>query len=120
VFPRNPEQEAIRMRNFLAFLAAAIIVVGGVGWYLDWFKLSTKPNGDGHRKVELDVDTPKVSHDVTNAVEKSRDYIEKEKSAAPKPEEKGVEIKADSNGVELKGKHVDVNLPPLPSLPPNH
>ncbi len=101
------------MRNFLAFLAAAVIVMGGVGWYLDWFKVTTKPDGDGHQKVLLDVNTHKVTNDVSNAVEKGKEAIEKDKSAAPKPEEKGVEVKASSSGVELKGKNIDVNLPPL-------
>src|SRR5665213_1064890 len=26
------------MKNLLAFLAAAVIMFGGVGWYLDWFQ----------------------------------------------------------------------------------
>ena len=105
------------MRNFLAFLAAAVIGLGGVGWYLDWFKLSTKSDGDGHQKVMLDVDTHKVGSDVKSAVQKGEAIVEKDKSTAPKTDDKGVGVKADSNGVEVTGKNIDVKLPPLPPLP---
>jgi hypothetical protein len=61
----------------------------------------------------LDVNTHKVTNDVSTAVEKGKEAIEKDKSAAPKPEEKGLQIKANSSGVELQGNHLDVKLPPL-------
>jgi hypothetical protein len=102
------------MRNFLAFLAAAIIVMGGVGWYLDWFKVSSKPSGDGHQKVEFDVNTNKAGSDVSTALQKGEQIIEKDKSAAPKSDDKGADVKADPNkGVEVKSKNIDISLPPL-------
>jgi hypothetical protein len=51
----------------LAFLAAAALTFVGVGWYLDWFKLSSVPADSGHRRLNIDVDTDKISHDLHDA-----------------------------------------------------
>jgi hypothetical protein len=96
------------MRNFLAFLAAAVIALGVAGWYLDWFKLSSNPNGDGHQNIMLDVDTHKVGQDVTTAVKKGEQALEKDKT----PDTKGsVEVQVDGNGVEIKRPQMSVTLP---------
>jgi hypothetical protein len=95
------------MRNSLAFLAAAAIVLAGAGWYLDWFQLSSNPNGDGHRQVTIDVNTNKVGTDVTTAVKKADQMIEKDKATDPKADIKGgIEVQ----GIEVKPK-IDVTLP---------
>jgi hypothetical protein len=102
------------MRNFLAFLAAAVIVLAGAGWYLDWFKFSTKPEGDGHQKVLLDVDTSKMGSDVSKGETAVKQMIDKDKSSEPKPDGKGVEVKADNKGVEITTPKIDVALPVKP------
>src|SRR5438874_1459858 len=38
------------MRNTLAFLAAAVIAVAAVGYYLDWFSVRGTPSPNGHKK----------------------------------------------------------------------
>ncbi len=43
------------MRNILAFLAAGVIILGGLGWYLGWFRFQSAPTADGHREVKIDV-----------------------------------------------------------------
>jgi hypothetical protein len=105
------------MRNFLAFLAAAVIVLAGAGWYLDWFKVSSQPNGEGHRNITVDVDTQKVGSDVSTAVKKGEQILDKDKSTEAKSDAKGgVEVQVDNNGVELKTPKISVTLP----QPPGH
>lgn len=70
------------MRNMLAFLAAAVLTVIGVGWYFDWYRLNTVPGDSGHRSVTIDINTKKISHDlgeVEHKVEKK--LAEKNQSA---------------------------------------
>jgi hypothetical protein len=103
------------MRNFLAFLAAAVIVLAGAGWYLDWFKFSTAPAGNGHQNVTIDMNTDKLGTDVTSAENKVKQIIEKDKSSEDKADTKGgVEVQADNKGVEVKSKNVELILPMKP------
>jgi hypothetical protein len=58
------------MRNMLAFFAAVVLTVAGVGFYLDWFNIRSTPSPDGHRSITLDVDTEKISEDFHKAEER--------------------------------------------------
>jgi len=40
------------MRNLLALLAAVVLVVAGLGWYLGWFHVRATPTGDRRRRQE--------------------------------------------------------------------
>jgi hypothetical protein len=62
------------MRNLLAFAAAAALTVAGLGWYLDWYKIQSTPSTDGHRNVEVDIDTNKVGEDAHKAGETILDH----------------------------------------------
>jgi hypothetical protein len=35
------------MRNLLAFVAAVVLTVAAVGWYLDWYHVGTAPGRRG-------------------------------------------------------------------------
>jgi hypothetical protein len=48
------------MKNLLAFLAAAVIMFGGVGWYLDWFQIFNGPAAAGHHVFSVDLDAAKM------------------------------------------------------------
>jgi hypothetical protein len=78
------------MRNTLAFLAAAVIAVGAVGYYLDWFSLRGTPSGNGHKKYVLDVNTEKIGEDVRKASEDVKHKVE-EKAEKSKKEHKSSE-----------------------------
>src|SRR2546428_109272 len=60
----RPLPEVKPMKNLLAFLAALILTVAGVGWYLGWFQVSTTPLAAGHKRVNIDIDTTKVANDL--------------------------------------------------------
>src|SRR5206468_721027 len=48
------------MRNMLAFLAAVVLTVGGLGWYLDWYKVRSHPAEEGHHNLSIDINTTKI------------------------------------------------------------
>jgi hypothetical protein len=52
------------MRNLLAFIAALVLTVVGVGLYLDWFKVRTATPNTGRRTVNIDVNTDKIGDDL--------------------------------------------------------
>ncbi len=58
------------MRNALAFLAAAVLVIAAVGWYLDWFEVRTMATGGGRQTVKIDIDTNKIGTDLQRGGEK--------------------------------------------------
>jgi hypothetical protein len=70
------------MKNLLAFLAAAVIMFGGVGWYLDWFQIFNGPAASGHHVISVDLDTAKIHDDVQKAEAKAAEAIEKARKDA--------------------------------------
>ncbi len=58
------------MKNFLALAAAIVVVFAALGWYLDWYRLTSRPNGGGGHTVTIDVNTEKIAHDIKKAKEK--------------------------------------------------
>jgi hypothetical protein len=73
------------MRNLLAFVAALVLTLVGLGWYLDWFKFATAPGSDGHRTVTIDVNTNKISHDVHKAEDEVQHKLASQNQAPPPP-----------------------------------
>src|SRR5262245_21896616 len=56
-------QGGLPMRNILALIGALVVGVGGVGWYLGWYKLSFSKGTDGNPEMTTTVDTKKVVQD---------------------------------------------------------
>ena len=73
------------MKNFLAFVGAAIIVFLGLGWYLGWYNVLLKPGDAGHSKLEVDINKQKIGSDVQTGVqkgqEKVQEFLDKNKQA---------------------------------------
>jgi hypothetical protein len=65
------------VRNLLAFLAAALIAFLGLGWYLDWYKVSSAPSTGGHRQVKIDINANKIGEDLDKGSKKVRSALEK-------------------------------------------
>jgi hypothetical protein len=83
------------MRNLLAFVAALVLTVAGVGFYLGWFQVRTDTPHVGRRTVNIDVNTEKISDDLREGGEyllqeggeKLHEILEKNKeNAAPRAE----------------------------------
>jgi hypothetical protein len=79
------------MRNTLAFVAAMAVTVAVVGWYLGWYQVGITPAGAGHQKVNIDINTEKVTRDVMQGeqevLEKGREKL-KERADKSKSETK--------------------------------
>jgi hypothetical protein len=61
------------MRNLLAFTAAVVITVAGLGWYLGWYRIRSAPADSGHRNVNIDFNTDKITGDIERAEKKILD-----------------------------------------------
>lgn len=73
------------MRNLLALLGLAIVVFGGLGYYLDWYKIDRSTSLTGHQQFSIDIDGKKIATDVHHGAErgteKVQDFLEKRKQA---------------------------------------
>jgi hypothetical protein len=65
------------MRNLLAFLAAAVLAVAGVGWYFGWYRIQSIPAQPGHRAVHIDIDSEKIGEDLSKGEQKIHEALEK-------------------------------------------
>ncbi len=65
------------MRNVLAFVAALVLTVVGVGWYLGWYRVSSPPSGEGRHNVNFEFNTIKIEEDLNRGGEKVQKLIER-------------------------------------------
>jgi hypothetical protein len=70
------------VRNLLALIGLLVVGVGGVGWYMGWYKLSLTRTSDGNLQIQTDVDTKKVSTDVTNGFKNLSTAVENQTNKA--------------------------------------
>jgi hypothetical protein len=63
------------MKNFLALIGLIVVLVVGLGWYLGWYQLSTQPGSDGHRTINVDINTKKPLQDGQNLQKKISEAI---------------------------------------------
>jgi hypothetical protein len=78
------------VRNLLALIGLLVVGVGGLGWYMGWYKLSFTRTSDGNIEIKTDVDTKKVTTDgsnllknISSTVENKANQAAKDASAAP-------------------------------------
>ncbi|MCI0739431.1 MAG: hypothetical protein L0Y72_10335 [Gemmataceae bacterium] len=64
------------MRNLLALLGLSLVIFLGLGWYLGWYKIHSSPSADGHRQIQIDLNTPKIKQDLNSGREKLRDWLD--------------------------------------------
>jgi hypothetical protein len=58
------------MKNTLALIGLVVVLAIGLGWYFGWYQFSTSPGEDGHRKINVDVNTKKIIEDEQNLQKK--------------------------------------------------
>jgi hypothetical protein len=63
------------MKNFLALVGALVIGVGGVGWYLGWYKVNVSKGSDGNTEIKTSVDTKKALDDSGEYLKKAGSLI---------------------------------------------
>jgi hypothetical protein len=94
------------VRNLLAFFAAALLTFAGLGWYLDWYTISSKAEGDGHRQVNINLNTSKIGEDIEKGEQKVRKMLEKsgQKDGAAKDEPKANDPNPQNKSVTPENK----------------
>jgi hypothetical protein len=95
------------MRNLLALLAAALLLFVGLGWYLGWYRIGTTPGTEGHRQINIDLNTKKITEDVNKGVSKSketlREFLDKDgKKVEAQPTGLSVSVGGDGAVVDWK------------------
>ncbi|SRR6266404_1639429 len=64
------------MRNLLAFVAAVVLLLAGVGWYRGWYRVQSSPAPRGHHAVNIDIDKDKIGKDLHEGEEELQKVIE--------------------------------------------
>jgi hypothetical protein len=64
------------MRNILALLAAGLLAFAGLGWYLGWYHVQSTPTSDGHREIKVDLDTKKITEDVSKDIKQGSQKLD--------------------------------------------
>ena len=63
------------MKNILALIGLFVVLVGGLGWYLNWFQVKVQKSVDGNYRVETEIDAKKAFTDVGDGTKKVGDLI---------------------------------------------
>ena len=61
------------MKRIVFVLVLLIAVVGGLGFYLGWFTLTTQTTADGKSNVTVTVDKDKIHDDKEKAKDKAKE-----------------------------------------------
>ena len=106
------------MCNILAFLAALVLTVLGVGYYLGWYTVKSTMGASGHRSVNIDVNTTKIDQDVRKGSAKIEQALEKQGGQQPqKPSEPVNLILPNHQENPIFGTHPVHHQEPTPVLP---
>lgn len=71
-------RKKVPMKNFLALIGGAVLIVGGLGYHLGWFHVDKIPaaGSEGQYRLQIDVDSNKIKEDVKKGAEKLKDTID--------------------------------------------
>jgi hypothetical protein len=98
------------MRNLLALIGAAVVLVAGAGWYLGWYSIGTEPGGNGHQKITVDVNTDQIKNNLKKGSEVVGDLLHHNS--------KGVDGQPTSWSIVPAGPVTPTTLPPPPPVRP--
>jgi apolipoprotein N-acyltransferase len=65
------------MRNFLAFVGAAVLTFLAIGYYLGWYNITREATTPGHSRLQVDINQEKIGQDVKQGSDKLKDAIDK-------------------------------------------
>lgn len=82
------------MRNLLAFLAAVVLTLGVVGWYLDWYSIHASPAQNGQKSVTVDINTKKIGEDLLKAEQKIQKRLAEKAGSNDDTSKKSLDIPA--------------------------
>jgi hypothetical protein len=90
------------MRNLLAFMMALLLVLGAVGWYLDWFKVHSTPAPDGHTNVFIDWNSLKFHQDLSKGTAKLAEMADKKAKDEESKAEADKKVKSETEKAPVK------------------
>lgn len=90
------------MRNLLAFAMTLLLTLGGLGYYLDWFKIRTTAGVDGHTTLNIDMNTVKALQDGAKFGAKVTEVLDKKAKDAETQAEADKKAKDDVNKTSVK------------------
>src|SRR4051812_12450038 len=96
------------MKNLLALVGLLVVGVGGLGWYLGWYQIGSDPAPSGHRHINVDVNTAKITQDLQKGQKKVGELIH--------PDDKGTSVTPTSPpapGLHFTPDGATIILPPL-------
>ena len=104
------------MKNFLAFVGAAILVLGGLGLYLDWFSVTPQKVGPGQTRLQVDINQDKIGKDVQQGAQKGADKVQEvlDKNAQTRPADANPSDNGPLPPPPGKGNTQPVNQPAKP------
>jgi hypothetical protein len=73
------------MKNLLALVGAAVVIVIGLGWYLQWFKFGSEPGTTGHPKFNVEVESDKIKADLKKGKETVGEFIKEHENSKGVP-----------------------------------
>lgn len=76
------------MRNLLALIGAVVVLFVGLGWYLGWYSFTLSPGTEGKQRLQVDVDTKKITDDAKKVGQAANNVIQ----SATKDEQKGAPL----------------------------
>ena len=100
------------MKNLLALIGLVVVGVGGLGWYLGWYQIGTEPASNGHRHIEVDVNTKKIAEDLKKGQKKVGEILHTDDG-------KGTTVTPDKTtenppvGLQFTNDGATIILPPL-------
>jgi hypothetical protein len=99
------------MKNLLALVGAVVVLVVGLGWYLQWFKFGSESGTPGHPKFNVEVEADKIKADLKKGKATVGEFIKEHENG------KGVPGQPTSLPLNPDGTFTVPQLPPLPPLP---
>jgi hypothetical protein len=76
------------MRNILALIGLAVVSFLAVGWYRGWYQVQAQPGSPGQRRIQVDLNSDKISGDFQAGTERVGELING-RPTAPAPQQPG-------------------------------
>jgi hypothetical protein len=70
------------MRNLLALIGAAVVLVAVVGWYRNWYTVETTAGGGGQQSVNIEIDRSRINEDIQKGSDRLHDALERSRKEA--------------------------------------
>ena len=102
------------MRNLLALVGLVVVGFAGIGWYNGWYTIGSEPTSDGHRRINVDVNTKEIGEDLSKVKAKVGDLITTNENKGT-PTIPTLEKKGDNS--QTPGVHFGPNGSPVIVLP---